>query len=130
MADYKETFLNQFIQCQVFENFIKEDYCQAIAFAEWNIKRRPEIFETNSIQQKENKQFKILYDLIRIITLRICTGINECLIKLHQDPNQPEVKAKLVRNVITLISGTKLFWKNDKHAAANAYNLQYSMQKF
>ena len=60
----------------------------------------------------------------------MCTYINECLIKLHQNPQDTEVKAKLVQTVISLLAGTKLFWKNDKHGTANLYNLQYSCSKF
>lgn len=60
----------------------------------------------------------------------MCTYINECLIKLHQNPDQPEIKSKLVQTAVTLITGTGLFWKHDKHGTANLYNLQYSFQNF
>ena len=77
-----------------------------------------------------NGHCKFMYDSIRIVGLRMSSFLNESLIKLHHAPDQPELKSRLVRTAIVLISCTRLYWPNDKHAAANLYNLQYSFSKF
>ena len=73
MTAYQERFLNTFIQAQVFGQSAAEDYGQTIAFARWNTERKPDIFQSEQIQLPQNVEFKLLYDSIRIITLRMCT---------------------------------------------------------
>lgn len=83
LAAYQDAFYNKFFQCSVFERFQSGDYGQSIAFAALNFERKKDVFgDREAIQKRENKEYKLLYDSVRIITLRICTFINECLIKL------------------------------------------------
>ena len=128
---YQESFYNTFVQCSVFERYQNQDYGQTIAFAALNFERKPDAFASvDAVGKREHKDYKLLYDSVRIITLRISTFINECLIKLSQNAEQPEVRAELMTAAASLVRGTQLLYAGDRHIAANSANLKYSLQKF
>ena len=118
----------------MFEKALDEDYGQAIALASWYFARKADKLGSDlsniSMQDATEYHYKVFYDTVRIITLRMCTFINECLIKLHHNPEQPELKSKLIQTVVALTHGTNLIRKDDKHRIANAYNFSYSVINF
>ena len=86
--DYKELYLNQYLTNLVFQTANKSDYAQSIALAEWIVFRNAVIFDSQELYEPKNKVLKHLYDVIRIISLRLCSSLNKLLIGLSHDQNQ------------------------------------------
>jgi len=116
----------------VFTSANKHEYPQSIALAEWIIFRNQLIFKSQELYENKNKVLKHLYDCIRIISLRICSSLNKQLIALSLDNGQhrEQLEGMIVKTLIQIVNVTSLFWKNDKHAAANIYNIEYTFQNF
>ena len=92
--EYKELYTNQYLTYMVFQSANISDYPQAIALAEWIVFRNAVIFRSQELYENKNKVLKHLYDCIRIISLRICSGLNKQLIALYIDGGQHRDRLK------------------------------------
>ena len=130
--DYKELYLHQYLTNMVFQAANRSDYAQSIALAEWIVFRNAAIFKSPELYDPKNKVLKHLYDVIRIISLKLCSSLNKLLIGLFRSSDQhiSSLKSWIIQQLVLIVKVTKLFWSSDKHSQANIYNIEYSLQKF
>ena len=71
-----------------------------------------------------------MYDSIRVFGLHITAETDATLIKLSQNPDDPQLRKKLVQLVTYLCNNSMLLKSNDNHLKMNYHHFSYSKAKF
>ena len=71
-----------------------------------------------------------MYDSIRVFGLRITAETDVTLIKLSQNPDDPQLRKKLVQLITHLSNNSMLLKSTDNHLKMNMHHLNYSKAKF
>ena len=99
LEEYKELHLDQVILSSCFNEMVNKNYRQAVSLVENNINRRHDILNDNTKLDKK-KHLNMLRDTNRILGLRLCTRINEEILKMKGDTLSESEKSKHSQNVI------------------------------
>ena len=86
MSDYRESYLVGYVMCLIKQESVKSNYNSAILIADWQIKHIEQAGTFSGLYLKS-----CIHDIIKIVTLRVCTRINELFIELAQAPHSVDI---------------------------------------
>ena len=103
------------LQSLIFENLVEGYSKEGLILMQYHIQKYLDQFRSDQLTLNSKSPQKMMYDSVRIFGLRIAVQLNEKLIGLHANPQDAELKKKVIQKLICLCQNTMLLKQNDKH---------------
>ena len=127
-------FRNQHIliltQSLVFEKMNEGNFGDTLTLMNLNVRSNINAFRSDQLTINAKSPNKMMYDSIRVFGLRITAEIDITLIRLSQNPDDPQLRKRLVQLITHLCNNTMLLKSTDSHLKMNMHHLNYSKAKF
>ena len=134
-GDFIQSSKSFFALLLVFEAFTKRESLATLQVAKHHMIEFKSYFGDPALSMDTSNPNKMLYDAVRILSLRIVTDLNIALIQLHQEMGDQATKDQIKRQIVSqliCLCHAQMLIKDDKdaHSLANKEYITQTVQRF